>query len=343
MSLNEQYVDPVTLTGFVRAVPFPANFTLNQYLPDVTIGDIKAQIREIETTNRAAYFRSWDAETPITKRDGFTVSQVGMPPLGSKLILGEYERILIERLRTGGNNNGPIIEAIYNDAAIIAKEIRTRMEVARGQLLTTGKVTLRENGLMLEYDAGVPGGNFNSASAVWSDTTNADPILDIRTAVEEYEALNGMRPGVAVCSPAAYSYVLLNTKIRALAATLAGAPAVVTRSQVNQVLGAHELPPLVSYAAKANVNGSDVDILDPTKVLFMPSNPRDLGYTGWGITAQGLMLAGGGNPRIAFSEAPGLVGVVETTGDATRIMTSVHAVGLPLLEQPKRLLVLDVL
>src|SRR4051794_16899246 len=105
---------PSLLTGYIREVPIPATFNLNQYLPDREIHDIEAMWDVVTRTNRAAKFRAYDAETPIGKRDSMTRSRVLLPPVGEKRVLTEYERLQLERLR-GGNNIDRLIEQLYAD------------------------------------------------------------------------------------------------------------------------------------------------------------------------------------------------------------------------------------
>ena len=56
-----------------------------------------------------------------------------------------------------------------------------------------------------------------------------------------------------------------------------------------------------------------------------------------------LELAGGQNPSLEFNQLPGLVGVVIKEGDPVRIWTKVGAVGMPLITDPRRLMVSTVL
>jgi hypothetical protein len=326
----------------VRDVPFPSQYTLNSWLPDATSLSTKVKISEFTRTNRAAKFRAYDAETPIGERDTFTVKEVGMPPLGQKLVIGEWEALMINQLTTGGNNNSAIIKAIYDDAAINARAVHTRMELLRGQCLDTGKNTIRENGLNIEAVWGVPGGNFvNPAGDDWDVAATADPIADLRLWSDAYEALNGERPSYALTSRSVIAALLLCTTVRNYFINVVGtAPTLITRSQLNQVFEAHDLPQFVPYSAKANVDGSDVDVMNPNLVRLLPATP--IGSTQWGITAEALELAGGTNPRLAFSETPGLVGVVMKDGDPVRTWTKVGAIGMPMIHEPNKLMICQV-
>jgi hypothetical protein len=83
--------------------------------------------------------------------------QVKLPPLSSSVSMGELERLQLEFARAGGGNSAAIVNAIYDDATNLTREIQARMEQARGDVLTDGKFTLAgEGGLYMEADYGVP-------------------------------------------------------------------------------------------------------------------------------------------------------------------------------------------
>jgi hypothetical protein len=342
--INLDYLTPVQLTGFVRELPTPANYTLDQFLPNQNIGDIEAAFDRLTRTNRAATFRAWDAETPIGKRDTFERRKIALPPIGQKMVVGEYESIQLERVRSGGDGRNRLVEAIYDDAETNTNAIYARMELARGDVLTDGKFTLTgENGLTIEADYGVDGSHLVSAGTVWSDHTNSDPIADLRTWADVYVDDAGVDPAYLITSRTVVGHVLRNVKVRAYAASLAGTPEIITPQQLNQVLAAHDLPQFVIYKTQIDVDGVATRPIPVDRVVMVPQDARSLGFTAWGVTAEALELAGGQNPGITFQEAPGLVGVVMKEGDPVRVWTKVGAVGMPIITDPRRLMVADVL
>lgn len=344
MAFNLDIVDPVNLTGFVREVPGPATFTLNQFLPDVFIEDIDVAWDILTRTNRTATFRSYDAETPITSRDSFERRRVSLPPLGVKSVVGELERLRLEQIRSGGNNQSRMVEAIYDDAARNTREVLARMEMARGDVLTDWKFTLAgENGLTMEADFGMPSGHNPVAPVAWSDYDDSDPIQDLVTWVNAYTLAAGEAPRYALTSRTVVGHLLMNAKIRTYSGSLAGTPQMVNRQQLNTVLEAFDLPQLVIYDTQINVGTTATRPIPNDRVVLLPSDPSTLGRTFWGVTAEALELAGGTNPGIAFSEAPGLVGVVMRDGDPVRTWTKVTAIGMPIITDPKRLMVADVI
>lgn len=343
----DDYIEPAVLTGYVRNVPRPSALTLNQFLPDRLIGDIEAAIDQVTRVNRAAQFRAWDTETPIGQRDVFQRSKVKLPPLGQKTVIGEHERLMLERIRTGGDNRNSYVEAIYDDAATNTRAVLNRMEIARGDVLVDGKFTLTgENGLTLEADFGVDSTHKVLASTVWTDLDDSVPLQDLKTWVDLYVEDTGEKPGFMLTSNTVISNLLLNDSIRDLfyrGASGTGGPNLLTQVQLNQVLNAYGYPTIVEYNTKINVNGSNTRVINEDRVIFLPSNPSDLGYTAWGVTAESLELAAGENPSLEFSQLPGLVGVVLKEGDPLRVWTKVGAVGMPIITDPTRIIIADVL
>jgi major capsid protein E len=340
MALNFDLIEPGVLTGFVRELPVPANYVLDRFLPNQNISDIEAAFQTAFKRNRAAMFRAYDAETPIGERDNFQRSRVALPPLGQKTLVGEEERLKLEMLRSGGDNTGSLIQALYNDARINTEAVLARMELARGQVLTTGKFTFSgENGLKgIEADFGVPSSHLPTAATAWTDHNTADPLDELRTWADLYTDDAGEAPGYFLTSRQAIGHMLRNEAVRSRYATLGGTPAVITRSQLAAVLDSEDLPQLVQYDSQVYVNNTATRIIPANKGIMLPVNAASLGNTYWGITAEALELTGLNNPQLTFAQAPGLVGMVTKEGDPVRTWTKVTAIGMPVIADNTKLL-----
>jgi hypothetical protein len=97
-----------------------------------------------------------------------------------------------------------------------------------------------------------------------------------------------------------------------------------------------------AYDSNVDVDGVTTRIVAADKVLFFPPNVGDLGFTAYGISATALELVNSSQSDLSFSEAAGIVGVVEKSGPPYRQWTYVDAVGMPILANAKLLLVADV-
>ncbi len=340
MALNFDLIEPGVLTGFVRELPVPANYVLDRFLPNQNISDIEAAFTTAFKRNRAAMFRAFDAETPIGERDNFQRSRVALPPLGQKTLVGEEERLRLEMLRSGGDNTASLIQALYNDARINTEAVLARMELARGQVLTTGKFTFSgENGLKgIEADFGVPSSHLPTAPTAWTDHDNSDPLDDLRTWSDLFTDDSGEVPAFFLTSRQAIGHLLRNAAVRSRYATIGGTPSVITRSQLAAILDSEDLPQLVQYDSQVYVNNSATRIIPANKGIMLPANATALGRTYWGITAEALELTGLTNPQLSFSQAPGLVGMVTKEGDPIRTWTKVTAIGMPVIEDNLKLL-----
>lgn len=336
---------PDDLTTFVRTVPQPANFMLNQVLPDVQVQSNRVDVGQITRTNRTARFRAYDSNIHVSRRDNGQVTTVELPPLSDSLGMGELERLRIEYARVGGTNLNAFVDAIYNDAEQLTSNVLHRMEQARGDVLTDGKFTLSgEGGLVLEADYGVPAGNFVTAGTLWTDTTNADILTDLNAWVSYYIGVNGYAPGGMWISRAIQTNILANTKLRTAAGTLLGAASFLSRAQADQSLDSHALPPILGvYDTQVDVDGTPTRILPANKVVFVPPTGVPFGRTVWGVSATALEIVNNPEAQLAFENAPGIVGAVDKADSPPFRQTAfVDAVGMPVLDNPRALMVATV-
>jgi hypothetical protein len=334
-------VTPDALTAFVRDVPSPQDQVLNLILPDRVLNKNTIDLSELTRTNRTARFRAFDARLHVSERDVSSTKQVKLPPLSSSVSVGEFERLQLEFARLGGTNNSAIVNAIYDDATNLTREVRARMEQARGDVLTDGKFTLAgEGNLTMEADFGVPGNHIVAPGTLWSTVATATIIQNLTDWVNIYIATNGSRPIGMVVSTRILNYMLQNAEIRTLAASMSGTPGLVGRNVLDAALSNFGLPPIVLvYDSVVDVDTVTTKVIPDDRVIMFGA---DVGYTAWGITATSLELAQAAETDLSFEDAPGIVGVVIKEGPPFRQFTYVDAVGMPVLENPRRLLVADV-
>lgn len=341
MALLTDLIDPQELVDFVRLMEFPDLAVLDDVLPNRRVEDIEYELPvDTRIDVNVSVYRGFDTEANIAKRQGTRRIRGRIPPISEKIVLGEETRLRLEAARSG--NNDRIIEAIFDDAANTARAVTARVVLAKGQLLETGKVTLSENGVETEADFGVPGGHFVTAGASWATSTTSI-VADLQTWQTTYrEANNGLNPGGIIVSSKVLGYMLLNDEFRSLMASLAGAPALITRNSVDQILQAYSLPPIVKVLdTQVMVDDVAQRLIAEDRVVFVPPATAPLGATPWGITAEALELRSGG-----FIEAENLAGMVATVAktefDPVQTWTKSAALAIPMIGNPTRLFVADV-
>lgn len=336
-------VAPEAQTAFVREVPVEAGRALLGAFPAKYLNTNTVNWAEITRTNRTAKFRAFDGAIAKSKRDAGSESQVSLLPLGSSLDMGEYERLQLEFARTGGTNAALLADAVYNDSEILTNEVLNRLELAWGDVLTDGKLTIDENGYEGEADFGVPANQIVAPATLWSDTTNAVPLTNLIAWHDVYVANGNPAAGAIRTSTQVLRLVLSNDEIIAAVHGTAAGRTHVTLPELNTLLASHGLPPFVGvFDEQLNVDGTDTRVIAADKVLITPASLGDLGYTAFGVSATALELVQSAKADFSFEEASGIVGVVVKDGPPFRQTTFVDAVAMPILSNAKALMVADV-
>lgn len=353
MPLIYDLIEPQALQGFIRTLSMP-DLVLDTFLPNEEIADIEFAYQKAITGNdgallndeNAATYRALDTEAPIIRRHGLGTPGLAapprirgqIPPLSAKIRLGEEERLRMDALRTG--SRAPLIDQIFNDAARLTRAIQVRIEVARAQVLTTGTLTINENGVYGSMDFGRPAGNTAIAPVPWTDPT-ALVIDDGLGWQAYYRELNGQDPAIFLTSTRVISALLRNNQIRNLAGGLAPTPNIVTPDTVAAVFRAYGLPVPEAFDTQLKVDGVAQRLIPEDQLLVLPPRgTRQLGRTFYGVTAEALMLQEAG--RIVSRQAPGLIGVIEKTFDPVATWTKVAGIALPVMTAPSLVMAITV-
>ncbi|WP_399559278.1 major capsid protein (plasmid) [Streptomyces sp. NBC_00873] len=331
-------IDATEINAFARAVQTPADYALTlSVMPERTINSVKFRIRSTSRRVNAAKYRAWDAQTAVATREAKRIVTEGMlPPLGQKYLVGELEQILLDTSR--GADDSELVELLYQDIAAHVQSIKSRLELAVGDLLTDGKFTLAgENGLTVEYDAGVPSANMPTATKAWTDPT-ADALKDEMAWIETLRASGAPLPSRVVTSYKARALLAANNSYRQ--AFYGSIPAntptgVLAPNEVDTVRARYGLPPISVYDVQIpKDDGTMVRPIPEDRWLMLPPNPQTWGETQYGVTAESLVLSSGGNPAIEREEAPGIVVTHGYTDDPVQVWTKGAAVAMPVLYVP---------
>jgi hypothetical protein len=344
MLLNTDYIEPVELTGYVRefAANLPINqFALAQWLPNRVIDDLEYRYtRGGEGLTEAATFRAYDAESPIGSRPGVTRVSGELPPISRKIRLSEYDR-----LRQRSANGDAVRNLVLTDAERMTRAVSARMEMARGDALVNGSVTINENGVQATVSFGRTGSHAVTPGTPWSTVASATVLTDLLSWMQTYIDTNGEPPGAILTSTTVQNYMLRNAEIRTIAGSLAGTPSIVTMPALRSVLEAHGLPPIYTYDARVSVDGVSTRVIASDILLLLPAptgpdnaEGTDLGATLWGTTAESL------DPKYGLEEGerPGIVAGSYATEDPIAIWTKAAGVGLPVMANPDLTLKADV-
>lgn len=341
-------IPPAKLTGYARqalADRADNQFGLQRWMPHRQVSGLNFRIEQGTTAGltEAASFRAWDAQPRFGRRDGIKRISGSLPPIGQQYVLGEYDQL---RLR-GAAGEPEIRELLLRDASRIARAIDARFELARGQAIVEGQVTMEgEDGLYLEVEFNRDPDLTVSAAVAWSDYANADAVDELEAWTQLYSDKNGRAPGAVLTSRKVRRALLRNAQIQAQ--LYPNSPdRRLTPADLNTYLEEFGVPPIVTYEAKAiNPAGVEQRIIPEDKFIFLPesgtteSDEGALGETMWGVTLE-AQEAGYG---IAPADHPGLVvAAFKETKTPIHVFTIGAAIGLPIMINPNLVMVADVL
>lgn len=335
-------VDPAELIDYIRqydneVLREEANFVLDRWLPNRPTEDLDFRIRKGSLNDvDAAEFRAWDTPAPMTGRPGTTRISGSLGPVSRQIPLGEEEYLRQRALDRGSDD--PIISAIFDDAERMVRAVQARVELARGDLLDDGVVTIDENGLLLEADFGRDASMSPTVAVDWSDNS-ATILSELLTYVETYSDTNGSDPGVLVVPKAMIGNFALNQEILDYASAGGTTPQRVNRQTIDSIFSAEGLPPIMTYDGQFRVNGVRTRVLNQEKVYLMPEAGEPLGHTFYGVTAEALKLRAKG--LIDRDATPGVVAVITETEHPVQTFTVGTAIALPAMPNPD--LVMDIL
>jgi hypothetical protein len=333
------------LITYTQGVPLPSNTQLLQSFPRRDYDFDEIDFATITQTNRLAQFRNWDGNFWVAPRDTGLIKKVKMLPLGSQSSgIGEYERRQIEYKRMGGTVQSVLVDAIYADVDHQTAYTYNRLEMAWGDVLTDGVLTISENGVSQQLDYGIASSQKVTAGTLWSDTANSDPLADLIAWYDVYRAVNGAGPGQFKCSLTTARQLQANVKlINAIKGAQTGVTNV-TLAEISGLFASYGLPPIsmdsVYDSFFQDDSGTTVRPIPANKFMFLPANLGDLGFTAWGIPTTVLEMI---DVMQQTEVAPGVVAmIVKASQPPYQQKVFVDAVALPVLADPRKILVATV-
>ncbi len=332
-----ELIEPVALTGYARGrledQERLRNGSLTRWLPNETLQDIYARFTVGQTgLQPVAEYRSYDAETPLGSLPGTQRVTIELPPLGMKMRVSEYDQ-----LRSRGNLTNVLLRpSVERITERLVDAISDRLEYERGYAIENAALAIDDEtgfkqtgdwGRAAEHEVAATdgGGEF------WDDE-DADTIENLIAWQEQYIATNGYGPGAILTSTRVFTAMQRHSSLRALAATLAGAPQIITQEAVNTVLRGYGLPPVTVYDRQVNLRGTVTKVLSPENLYFLPAPGGEVGGVNLGATYWGTTLESG-EPEYNIEELdrPGIVAGVWKTRDPIAVWVHASAIGLAVL------------
>lgn len=352
MAINRDLVDPDELTSQVRTALADMEIngpnTLADLLPSETLDDIEYEADAGQGgLITAADYRAFDAGVTIGRDEALGAMRGRIHPLGQKIPLFEEDR-----LRMRNNSEELLRAAIVRMGKRAAKAVALQVNLKRSEALFTGKLHFEGNGQNFDVDFGRRPDFTKTATDLWSDPAS-DPLADLETWMEEWEAVNGFLPEKLVAAPRIKRAFYRHPKITQLAYNRPASDLssrLAPESLVDGVLDQYGIPRFDTRGGKIKVRLKDntevvKDLIPQDRILFLQgggdaavAGSSSLGFTAWGTTLEGM------EPEWGITEQAGIVAAVfKTTDVPVRTHVIATAIAMPVLNNPDYAMTVKVL
>ena len=298
--------------------------------PSEKIEDIDlAYIKGANNIPISASVHGFDTESEIDSRETLEYIKQRLALIKRKRKLGEE---LILKLNSPRSNREfeKAKELVFNDVDDMVMSVMTRVEAMRMEAITTGKITVNENGANITLDYGVPSSNIKTqgGSSAWTHA-DSDPIKDIYDWTNFLVETTGTKPTRAITSNTVLSTLISNAKVRK-AIFGSDNSKMLSKKTINEFLESQDLPIVATYDDRYKVQGNNGKYVtkrffDENKFVMLPS--EQLGETIFGLTPEEIELKGKEGNEI--SEDNNITVQIYRTQDPVARWTKAVATALP--------------
>ncbi|MEV7370364.1 major capsid protein [Streptomyces sp. NPDC090301] len=336
MQLTTEFTPPAYLTGYARAslAEYEVNtLALSAWLPSDDIPDLVYRFAKGEGgLTEAAVYRAYDSESDIARRPGATRVSGMLPPISRKMLIGEYQRI---KERSAARNVEEQEDKLFDDAARLTRAIGARVELARGDALFNGSVTINENGVQANVDFGRDPSHSvvldgTGDETLWNDPDESKPFDNLSAWTEAYIDTNGSAPAYVMMPESVARMLCVNAQLCRMSTTDVVPPSRLNMSALNALLKSHDLPEVVTNDSRVSFKGVATRITPADKVCLLPDRGPALGRTLWGVPVEAEEVAMG----IPRDERSGVLVSHYMSEDPQTLWTRATAIVLPVLAAP---------
>lgn len=333
---QEEWID----VGFQVTRP---NDPIDSLVGDIRTNNIIAKWQSIASeyqTSIMAQFHAFDTESRKTIRIPVNTHNIRKALIKVKINQSE---LLQEYIDNGVHGEQAQMDYVLNDGIRLADQVFTRSKVAKAEMLATGKITIKENGLDIPVDYGVPASHTQFEIDLSPEADISAQIQEIIDAADDDGVkLNGFitsRKNITKMRRNAALQREINGNLGA--GVLIGQAALRAHMEEEYGLGmivTHDL----SYGADAKLGSDGKPLITKkryfpdNKISFFATNPA--GYVGTGLW--------GDPPEVRLGEfypvnASGIAPFVYVTQkmewDPAVLWTKASGLFMPLLYDPNSL------
>ena len=232
-----------------------------------------------------------------------------------------------------------IMNKIFDDVTDLTHAAAVTREIARMQLMMTGKLKISGNGQEYEVDYDFNKGHMGNAKVSWSDADNADPFYDIQTGIEKIQLDTGETPTRAVTNLATLNKIVANRKLNKTISVFGGGDIILGRQKVIDYFRNELAIDIVLYDKMyENEAGVATKYIPDDKFALLPGTA--LGTTAFATTPEESDLMTNGKSNVSIVDT-GVAITTMTEEDPVTVETKVSMLSMPTFENMEKVFILD--
>lgn len=319
------------------------------YLGEVLFPDTKQQsslvswYRGLTRAPKPLAPSALDAQAIVRDRQGFQRLQTETNFYKEAKYLDENLRVELSNVAASADQTRKniILQRIFDDESELIRGAKLTREIARMQLLTSGKFTVAGNGQQFDVDYQMMSSHKSKASNANWKSTGSDPFDDIRQAIDTVGTDTGATITRAVMNRATFLALLSNNTVKStLLANNANTPAVSLPRTVLTNYLQDEFGIIVQVYDKGytDASGQFKHFIDDGLIAFLPDG--DLGNTVFSPTPEETDLVVDPSANVSFVDT-GVAIATFRQQDPVTVETKVSQRFVPTFEQIDSTYVLD--
>ena len=284
---------------------------------------------------------AFDVHAIPRPRIGFEKLSAEMPCFKESMYIDEELRQELNMVLETGNQAyiDAVMNRIFDDEMQLLRAARASRERMRMMALTTGVVSMANNGQAFTYDYQVPANHKVTVSTSWSTVATADPIEDMRKAKELIADETGAVLTRAMCDGVTWRNIRNNVNIQKKIYVLSNGVGSISDDRLRQYI-------LDEVGITVVVNDKRYMDENENTLKFMPSNTfvmfpdGALGKTWFGTTPAESDLMTSNVANVSITDT----GVAVTTvqkADPVNVETIVSQICLPSFPEADKIYILD--
>lgn len=282
---------------------------------------------------------AFDVHAVPRPRIGFERLMADMPYFKESTYIDEELRQELHMVLETGNQAyiDSVMNRVFDDETRLLRGARATRERMRMMALTTGVVSMTNNGQAFTFDYGVT--HKGNAAVAWSDHATSDPIEDIRKAKEQVQDETGAVITRAMCDGKTWRNLRNNEKIKKEIFVLTNGAGAVSDNRLREyIMDELDIDVVINDKRYVDENGDATKFMPEDTFVMFPDG--DLGYTWMGTTPAESDLMTGSAANVSIVDTGVSITTVQKV-DPVNVETIVAMICLPSFEAADQVYILD--